>query len=254
MVLHVVVEYFLPFSFSFSSVAQLNYCPTVPYYSYRLGQFGFLTSPALREAGYRPNNGIDDQKLGLRWVQKYIAGFGGDPDNVTFFGSSIGAGWLAQYTLPARADVCTYCERTNRFSSCTLASGFTHLQSEEKLFHRLVALAGSPLIQPLPLAVADFVGGVVAKTLGLGSLAPNEQVQALLEIPASDLEANLRGIPLPINSVLDGDIVRCTTTFDSLSQPQKLESMFPGIRWVKTILMGECQFDVSKQPRHLRTT
>lgn len=46
--------------------------------SYRLGAFGFLTSSALRDAGYKANNGLDDQKVGLRWVQKNIKGFGGE--------------------------------------------------------------------------------------------------------------------------------------------------------------------------------
>lgn len=46
----------------------------------------------MRDAGFKPNNGLDDQKLGLRWIQKHIAGFGGDPSQVTFLGSSAGAG------------------------------------------------------------------------------------------------------------------------------------------------------------------
>jgi len=60
--------------------------------SYRLGPFGFLTSATLREAGYLPNNGLHDQKLGLRWVKKYIEGFGGDPARITLLGCSIGGG------------------------------------------------------------------------------------------------------------------------------------------------------------------
>ena len=62
------------------------------WYSYRIGLFGFLTSAAMRKSGYLPNNGLHDQKLAFRWIQKYISGFGGDPQNVTFLGSSIGAG------------------------------------------------------------------------------------------------------------------------------------------------------------------
>lgn len=62
--------------------------------SYRLGPFGFLASSALRDAGFKPNNGLDDQKLGLRWVQKNIVGFGGDPSKVTLLCSSAGAGKL----------------------------------------------------------------------------------------------------------------------------------------------------------------
>lgn len=60
--------------------------------SYRLGPFGFLTSSAMREAGFLPNNGVHDQKLALRWIQKHIQGFGGDPTQVTYLGSSMGAG------------------------------------------------------------------------------------------------------------------------------------------------------------------
>lgn len=60
--------------------------------SYRLGPFGFLASSALKDAGFKPNNGLDDQKIGLRWVQKNISGFGGDPAKVTLLCSSAGAG------------------------------------------------------------------------------------------------------------------------------------------------------------------
>lgn len=51
-----------------------------------------MASSALKAAGFKPNNGLDDQKLGLRWVQKNISGFGGDPTKVTLLCSSAGAG------------------------------------------------------------------------------------------------------------------------------------------------------------------
>lgn len=59
---------------------------------YRLDSFGFLahpdfaTDPTLGDM----NAGIQDQTEALRWVQKHIAAFGGDPDQVTIDGQSAG--------------------------------------------------------------------------------------------------------------------------------------------------------------------
>lgn len=71
--------------------------------SYRLGSFGFLNSSAMRDAGFLPNNGLHDQKLGLRWIKKHIQAFGGDPEQVTYLGSSMGAGELI---LPQLLSLC----------------------------------------------------------------------------------------------------------------------------------------------------
>jgi para-nitrobenzyl esterase len=58
--------------------------------NYRVGVEGFA-----HLAGAPANRGILDQALALRWVQENIAGFGGDPGNVTVFGQSAGAGSVA---------------------------------------------------------------------------------------------------------------------------------------------------------------
>jgi para-nitrobenzyl esterase len=62
--------------------------------NYRIGALGFLSLPALDAA--RPgvasgSDGIRDQQLALRWVQKNIAAVGGDPHDVTVFGESAGS-------------------------------------------------------------------------------------------------------------------------------------------------------------------
>lgn len=63
-------------------------------YNYRLGMFGFLAHPELtRESGKNAsgNYGLMDLAAALRWVQKNIAAFGGDPNRVTIAGESAGA-------------------------------------------------------------------------------------------------------------------------------------------------------------------
>ena len=62
---------------------------------YRLGIFGWLSLPALRDAAATPadassNFGLLDLIAGLQWVHDNITAFGGDPGNVTVFGESSG--------------------------------------------------------------------------------------------------------------------------------------------------------------------
>src|SRR5687767_5304150 len=62
--------------------------------NYRLGALGFFAHPALSresEHGVSGNYGLLDQIAALRWVQTNIAAFGGNPENVTLFGTSAGA-------------------------------------------------------------------------------------------------------------------------------------------------------------------
>ena len=92
--------------------------------NYRLGIFGFLAHPLLtaeNEHHTSGNYGILDQIEALKWIRKNIAQFGGDPDNVTIFGQSAGAG-----------SVKTLCESP-------LARGY---------FHKAVIQSGGGITRP----------------------------------------------------------------------------------------------------------
>jgi para-nitrobenzyl esterase len=64
-------------------------------FNYRLGRFGFFAHSALTKEnpdGLLGNYAYMDQLATLRWVQKNVKAFGGDPKNVTVFGESAGGG------------------------------------------------------------------------------------------------------------------------------------------------------------------
>ncbi|KPJ21083.1 Cholinesterase [Papilio machaon] len=64
--------------------------------NYRLEILGFLCLDTEDVPG---NAGMKDQVAALRWVQKNISNFGGDPNNVTIFGESAGGGSVSLHLL-----------------------------------------------------------------------------------------------------------------------------------------------------------
>jgi para-nitrobenzyl esterase len=59
-------------------------------FNHRVGVEGYAQLP-----GVPANRGLLDQVAALRWVRENVAAFGGDPDRVTVFGESAGAGAIA---------------------------------------------------------------------------------------------------------------------------------------------------------------
>ena len=69
-------------------------------FNYRLGRFGYFGFSALTKEsknGLLGNYGYMDMIAALKWVQRNIAAFGGNPHEVTIFGQS--AGGFAVHTL-----------------------------------------------------------------------------------------------------------------------------------------------------------
>lgn len=113
--------------------------------NYRLGLFGFLTTPELAAEAAREheppgNYGLQDMIAALQWVQRNIAAFGGDPDAITVGGQSAGA--MAVHDLIVSP----------------LATG---------LFQRAIAESGLPDSTPVPpLAEAEKAGEKFARSKG----------------------------------------------------------------------------------------
>ncbi|XP_072946424.1 juvenile hormone esterase-like [Epargyreus clarus] len=85
--------------------------------NYRLGSLGFLSTGDAYAPG---NNGFKDQVAALRWVQRNIAAFGGDPTCVTIAGYSSGSYSVALHMVSPMS---------------------------RGLFHRAISMSGSPYSQ-----------------------------------------------------------------------------------------------------------
>ncbi|MER7274961.1 carboxylesterase family protein [Dactylosporangium sp. NPDC000244] len=150
--------------------------------NYRLGIFGFLAHPGLSaEAGAAGsgNYGLLDQQAALRWTQRNIAAFGGDPRRVAVAGQSDGGTDVcAHVASPAAAGL---------FQRAVVQSGLCGLplptlaQSEQ----RGVALAQSAgcttvaCLRGLPVADVLRLGttGAWGPSVG-GSVLPRQIPQA----------------------------------------------------------------------------
>eukprot|EP01063_Lacrimia_lanifica_P020342 TRINITY_DN27673_c0_g1_i1.p1 TRINITY_DN27673_c0_g1~~TRINITY_DN27673_c0_g1_i1.p1 ORF type:complete len:508 (+),score=54.75 TRINITY_DN27673_c0_g1_i1:44-1567(+) len=122
--------------------------------NYRLGALGFLYNPG---GGVPPNLGLLDQIAALRWIQREIATFGGDPRQVTVFGQSAGAMSIAALLASPLA--------AGLFRGAILMSGAANAvqspQQAEKVRAGLAAELGLPvgamnLERLLLIPIAEF--------------------------------------------------------------------------------------------------
>ena len=76
--------------------------------NYRLSVFGYLGAEQLRHRDTTTphstgNYGAQDQRAAIQWVKTNIHLFGGDPDRITIFGESAGAGSVTVQTIMPRS-------------------------------------------------------------------------------------------------------------------------------------------------------
>ena len=153
--------------------------------NYRVGALGFLD---LREhggdqIGAVTNVGLRDQLLALEWVRDNVASFGGDPQRITIFGESAGAGSVIQL-----------------------------VGTGSRLFHRAIAQSPGVGFTQQP-KVSSKVARALLDRLGA------EDAKSLLDVPADKLlEAQIAVATDLLGSIgamvfhpyVDDDLVRAT--------------------------------------------
>ncbi|MCJ1229610.1 hypothetical protein MMC12_006279 [Toensbergia leucococca] len=66
--------------------------------NYRVGAYGFLAGTTMEKEGH-PNVGLYDQRAAFQWIQDYIDLLGGDPNQVSAWGESAGAGSIMHHLV-----------------------------------------------------------------------------------------------------------------------------------------------------------
>jgi para-nitrobenzyl esterase len=151
--------------------------------NYRLDVFGFLAHPELtKESDTKSsgNYGLLDQIAALKWVQKNIRVFGGDPNQVTVFGESAGS-----------IDI-----------SLLMASPLTKGLFQRAIGESGAALTPNPAFGPKPLQIGEQDGIKFAQLVGAESLA-----QLRAKPGAEILNAAIKSPILYAFGVVDGYVV-----------------------------------------------
>lgn len=116
--------------------------------NYRLGPFGFLAHPLLSKESPQHvsgNYGFLDQIAALRWVQRNIAAFGGDPGCVTVFGESAGSACICRLLVSPLAQGLFHraiCESGALGGDRYLRASRNGLESGEQMGERVAAVLG----------------------------------------------------------------------------------------------------------------
>ncbi|WP_328328053.1 carboxylesterase family protein [Kribbella sp. NBC_00382] len=139
-------------------------------FNYRLGVFGAFGHPELEDSG---TIGLQDQRAVLRWVQRNVAAFGGDPGNVTLFGVSYGATATGAHLMSSLS--------RGLFHKVIMQSGFTLMD--------LPAGALYPGIPALPWLGWTTTAGSASQGQALAKQLGCEDLACLRKVPVAKILA-----------------------------------------------------------------
>jgi len=195
--------------------------------NYRLGRLGHFAFPALsKEHPEEPKGSYAymDQIAALQWIQKNIAEFGGDPNNVTIFGFSAGGVSVhSLLTIPS-------------------AKGLFHKAISESGGGRDGVLTGRPIRQEN----ADLLYPVSAETIGINFARKHK-------IEGTDAAALAKLRSLSVEEVLDGGQERDSAGLLIYSGPildgklvvETAESAYKAGRQARVpVIIGNCSAEI----------
>ncbi|KAK4986254.1 hypothetical protein LTR66_007762 [Elasticomyces elasticus] len=180
--------------------------------NYRLGALGFFHSPEASGL-IPPNNGLHDQIRGFEWIRKHIAGFGGDPDNITAIGQSAGGESLSLHNLSGH---------------------------ETPLYRRSITLSGSLVTMP-PKSPSQHQENFLKQAKGMG--IPTED-RSSVEI-AQDM------CTIDIQKIRETTFVGAPCTSDDVMPydwpTMQLARSAPStqVSWLESQIVSSCTYDGS---------
>jgi carboxylesterase type B len=203
-----------------AAVANENGLPTIIIVvNYRVGIFGNMASHDLLEVAKSHgqegvgNQGLRDQQTALRWVQKFVKGFGGDPAKVTAFGESAGSGSVNAHMVA---------------------------KSSAKLFSRAILESGTiTMISAFPLDLQDNFYQGTLKAFDITGETAKERVEKLQKIPLEQIFEKVK-MNHPNRPTCDGYFLNWIPSFEDLQN--KNPRLFP--EWLDGVMFGCTKDDV----------